>query len=147
MERRQTLTLKSAEQYQGGITLKSAREMSAMREAGRVVASTIEALLRSLEPGIKTKKLDAIASREIRRMGAAPAFKGYRGFPATICVSVNNEIVHGIPGERVIREGDIVSLDVGAVVDGYYGDAAVTAAAGNVTPEAERLMETTRRSL
>src|SRR3990172_8083239 len=98
MERKQTLTLSSAEQYQGGITLKSPAELLAMREAGRVVAATIRVLVSSLEPGMKTKKLDAIASREIRRLGAAPAFKGYRGFPATICVSLNQEIVHGIPG-------------------------------------------------
>ena len=118
-----------------------------MREAGRVVAATIQMLVSSLEPGMKTKKLDAIASREIRRLGAAPAFKGYRGFPATICVSLNQEIVHGIPGERVIREGDIVSIDVGAVVDGFYADAAVTAPMGKVSPEGERLIETTRQSL
>ncbi len=118
-----------------------------MREAGLVVAETIEVLLRSLEPGMKTRALDAIASREIKRLGAKPAFKGYRGFPATICVSINHEIVHGIPGERVIREGDIVSLDVGAVVDGYYSDSAVTAPAGKASPEALRLIKTTRQSL
>ncbi len=147
MERKQTLTLSSAEQYRGGITLKSPTELLAMREAGRVVAATIQVLVSSLEPGMKTKKLDAIASREIRRLGAQPAFKGYRGFPATICVSVNQEIVHGIPGERVIREGDIVSIDVGAVVDGFYADAAVTAPIGKASPEGERLIETTRQSL
>ena len=147
MERRQTLTLNPAEQYQGGITIKSPQELISMRQAGCVVAATIEVLLRSLEPGMKTRKLDAIASREIKRLGASPAFKGYRGFPATICVSLNHEIVHGIPGDRVIREGDIVSLDVGAIVDGYYGDAAVTAAVGTVSPEAERLIEVTRLSL
>lgn len=111
------------------------------------MAATIQLLLRSLEPGIKTKRLDAIASREIKRLGAKDAFKGYRGFPATICVSVNEEIVHGIPGERVIHEGDIVSLDVGAIVDGYYADAAVTAPVGEVSPQAGRLIETTRQSL
>ena len=147
MERRQTLTLNPVEQYQGGITIKSPQEFLSMRQAGRVVAATIEVLLRSLEPGMKTRKLDAIASREIKRLGASPAFKGYRGFPATICVSLNHEIVHGIPGDRVIREGDIVSLDVGAVVDGYYGDSAVTVAVGTVSPEAERLIEVTRLSL
>ena len=147
MERRQTLTLNPVEQYQGGITIKSPQELLAMRQAGRVVAATIEVLLRSLEPGMKTRKLDAIASREIKRLGASPAFKGYRGFPATICVSLNQEIVHGIPGDRVIREGDIVSLDVGAVVDGYYGDSAVTVAVGTVSAEAERLIEVTRLSL
>ena len=118
-----------------------------MREAGRVVATTIQLLVSSMEPGMKTKRLDAIASREIRRLGAQPAFKGYRGFPATICVSLNQEIVHGIPGERVIRDGDVVSLDVGAVVEGYYADAAVTALVGKGTPEAQRLIETTQHSL
>ncbi|MDO8750231.1 MAG: type I methionyl aminopeptidase [Dehalococcoidia bacterium] len=147
MERKQTLTLTPGAEYRGGITIKSPTELIAMREAGRVVAATIQVLVSSLEPGMKTKKLDAIASREIRRLGAAPAFKGYRGFPATICVSLNQEIVHGIPGERIIREGDIVSIDVGAVVDGFYADAAVTAPMGKVSPEGERLIETTRQSL
>ncbi|MFH1141442.1 MAG: type I methionyl aminopeptidase [Chloroflexota bacterium] len=147
MERRQTLPLNSVEQYQGGIILKSPTELLAMREAGRVVAATIQVLVSSLEPGMKTKKLDAIASREMRRLGATPAFKGYRGFPAAICVSLNQEIVHGIPGERVIREGDIVSIDMGAIVDGFYADAAVTAPVGKASPEGERLIETTRQSL
>ncbi len=141
------MTLTPGAQYQGGITIKSPAELLAMKEAGRVVAATIEVLVSSLEPGMKTKRLDAIASREIRRLGASPAFKGYRGFPATICVSLNHEIVHGIPGERVIREGDIVSIDVGAVVDGFYADAAVTAPMGKVSPEGGRLIESTRQSL
>ncbi len=141
------LTLSSVEQYKGGITLKSPIELIAMREAGHVVAAAIQLLVSSLEPGMSTKRLDGIASREIRRLGASPAFKGYRGFPATICVSLNQEIVHGIPGGRIIREGDIVSLDVGAIVDGFYADAAVTAPMGKVSPEAERLIEATRQSL
>ena len=147
MEIQQTLTLSSAEQYRGGITIKSPVELIAMKEAGRVVAATIQLLVSSLEPGINTKRLDAIASREIRRLGASPAFKGYRGFPATICVSLNQEIVHGIPGGRIIRDGDIVSMDVGAIVDGFYADAAVTAPIGKVSPEAERLIESTRQSM
>ena len=118
-----------------------------MREAGRVVAATIDLLVRSLQPGMKTSELDTIASREIKHLGAKPAFKGYRGFPATICVSVNHEIVHGIPGNRVVREGDIVSLDVGAIVDGYYGDSALTAAVGTVSTEAARLIDMTSLSL
>lgn len=147
MERRRTLVLSGREQYTGGITLKSPGELLAMKEAGRVVAATIDTLVHSVEPGMKTRRLDAIASREIRRLGASPAFKGYRGFPATICVSLNHEIVHGIPGDRLIREGDIVSIDVGAIVDGYYADAAVTVAVGTVLPEAQQLIETTRQSL
>ena len=139
--------MNSVEQHRDGITIKSSQELASMREAGRVVAATIEVLLSSLHTGMKTRELDAIASREIKRLGAKPAFKGYRGFPATICVSVNHEIVHGIPGDRVLREGEVVSLDVGAVVDGFYGDAAVTAPVGKVTPEVERLIEMTRLSL
>ena len=147
MERTPAFTLDSMEPYQGGITIKSPRELRIMREAGSVVAAAMDLLVRSFYPGMKTKELDAIASREIKRLGAKPSFKGYRGFPANICVSLNDEIVHGIPGDRVLREGDIVSLDMGAIVDGYHGDAAVTAGIGKVTPEAARLIEATRLSL
>lgn len=131
----------------GGITVKSARELRRMREASRVVALAIQALRQAVEPGVRTRDLDALAEREIRRLGARPAFKGYRGFPATICVSVNEEIVHGIPGDRALREGDIVSLDVGAIMDGFYGDAAVTVPVGDVAPELRRLMEVTEQAL
>ena len=147
MERRSAFTLDSMEPYQGGITIKSPRELRIMWEAGSVVAAVMDLLVRSFYPGMKTKELDVIASREIKRLGAKPSFKGYRGFPATICVSLNEEIVHGIPGDRVLREGDIVSLDMGAIVDGYHGDAAVTAGVGKVAPEAARLIEATRLSL
>lgn len=118
-----------------------------MREAGGVVAAAMDLLVSSIYPGMKTRELDAIASREIKRLGAKPSFKGYRGFPANICVSVNEELVHGIPGDRVLREGDIVSLDLGAIVDGYHGDAAVTVGVGKVALEADRLIEVTRLSL
>ena len=118
-----------------------------MREAGRVVALTIEALKKAIQPGMRTRELDVVAFREIQRLGAKPAFKGYRGFPATICVSINNQIVHGIPGDRVIQEGDLVSLDVGAIVDGLYGDAAVTVGVGRVTPQATALLEITQQAL
>jgi methionyl aminopeptidase len=107
----------------------------------------MDLLVRSIHPGIKTRELDSIAGKEIKRLGAKPSFKGYRGFPANLCVSVNEELVHGIPGDRVIREGDIVSLDLGAIVEGYHGDAAVTVAVGKVDPEADRLTEVTRLSL
>ena len=147
MERKPTLKLNDMEPYSGGITIKSPQELHFMQEAGYVVASTIDVLVNSMQPGMKTKDLDNIAHEEIERLGAKPAFKGYRGFPATICVSVNNEIVHGIPGDRVIREGDVVSLDVGAIVGGYYGDSAVTIAMGIVAPEVDRLIEVTRLSL
>jgi methionyl aminopeptidase len=130
-----------------GINVKSPQELESMRHAGQVVAAAIEALLAAIQPGMKAKDLDLIADREIRRLGAKPSFKGYRGFPATICVSFNEEIVHGIPGDRVICEGDIVSIDVGAVVDDHHGDSAVTIAVGSVPPEVERLIETTRLSL
>lgn len=147
MERKHLPRIEIAEPDLSGITIKSVQEIDTMREAGQVVATTIELLMASIQPGMKTRELDAIASREIKRLSALPAFKGYRGFPATICVSLNQEIVHGIPGDLVIRDGDVVSMDVGAIVDGYFSDSAVTVGVGNVTPEAEQLIEATRLSL
>ncbi|MBI4307742.1 MAG: type I methionyl aminopeptidase [Chloroflexi bacterium] len=132
---------------QAGINLKSPRELEHMRQAGQVVAHIIDVLARAVHPGIRTGELDAIAERETRAMGALPSFKGYRGYPATICVSVNEEIVHGIPGKRVLKEGDIVGIDVGAIVNGYQGDAAVTVGVGRISPQAQRLMDTTRNAL
>jgi len=96
---------------------------------------------------IKTKELDIIAARELKKLGAEPSFKGYRGFPANLCVSINDEIVHGIPGERVINEGDIVSLDLGAIYDGFQGDAAITVPVGRISHQTERLVATTRDAL
>lgn len=147
MQKKLTLALDSVQSQSRGITLKSPKELDLMREAGYVVAETIRELKRAIEPGMKTKELDAIASRHIARMGAKPSFKGYRGFPATICVSLNAEIVHGIPGNRVIQDGTIVSMDVGAVVGGFHGDSAVTVGVGTISSEAERLIEVTRLSL
>lgn len=118
-----------------------------MRRAGAIVGSVITLLKRSVEPGITTKELDRIAYKEIARLGGKPTFKGYRGFPASICTSVNEEIVHGIPGKRVLREGDIIKMDVGATLDGLIGDAAVSVAVGQVSQEAADLMEATRQSL
>ncbi len=118
-----------------------------MRRAGAIVGSVITLLKRSVEPGISTKELDRIAYKEITRLGGKPTFKGYRGFPASICTSVNEEIVHGIPGKRVLREGDIIKMDVGATLDGLIGDAAVSVAVGHVCQEAADLMEATRQSL
>jgi methionyl aminopeptidase len=133
--------------YTGGITIKSPQEMLAMRHAGVVVGATLSVLRESVKPGMTTRHLDAIAYNEITRLGGKPAFKGYRGFPATICASVNEEIVHGIPSERVLREGDLVKMDVGAVVDGFIGDAAITVGVGEVTQEGRDLIEVTRRCL
>jgi methionyl aminopeptidase len=130
-----------------GIIIKSAEEIAIMREAGRIVATVLKILSERVKPNMKTKELDVIAERELERLGAKPSFKGYRGFPATLCVSVNDEIVHGIPGERVINEGDIVSLDFGAIYQGFQGDAAVTVAIGEVSPAAKRLIEATKGSL
>jgi len=118
-----------------------------MREAGAVVGEVIQMLRRSVEPGITTKELDNIAYKEIVRQGAKPTFKGYLGFPASICASVNEEIVHGIPGKRVLKEGDIIKLDVGATIGGFIGDAAVSLGVGTVSQESTDLMEATRLSL
>jgi methionyl aminopeptidase len=129
------------------IIIKSDREIALMRQAGRIVAIVLEILGREIREGMKTKELDIIAARELERLGARPSFKGYHGYPASICVSVNDEIVHGIPGERVLKEGDIVSLDVGAIYDGFQGDAAVTMGVGEISPTAKRLMEATQGAL
>ena len=139
-----SLTLNSTPSLSGGITIKSPQELHSMRQAGHVVAETVAILIRSVEQGMRTKDLDAIASQHIARLGAKPSFKGYRGFPATICTSINEQIVHGIPGNQVIQDGDIVSMDVGAIIDGYHADSAVTVGVGKVTPEAQQLIETTR---
>jgi methionyl aminopeptidase len=137
----------SASPYKGGITIKSAQELATMRQAGAVVASVIKLLRETVAPGITTRELDHLANKEILSHGAKATFKGYRGFPATICTSVNEEIVHGIPGKRVLNEGDILKVDVGATVDGFIGDAAVSLAVGRVSQEGLELMEHTRRSL
>jgi len=130
-----------------GIIIKSAEELAIMRQAGKIVGSVLEILSHQVKPGMTTMELDIIAAREVAKLGAKPSFKGYHGFPATLCVSVNDEIVHGIPGKRALREGDIVSLDFGAIFDGFQGDAAVTVGIGKMTPEAKRLMEATKGSL
>jgi methionyl aminopeptidase len=129
------------------IVIKSDQEVATMRQAGRIVATVMEVLKLQVRPGMKTEELDVIAAGELERLGARPSFKGYRGFPANLCVSVNDEIVHGIPGKRVLHEGDIVSLDFGAIFMGFQGDAAVTVGVGSVSPEAERLIETTGDAL
>ena len=130
-----------------GIIIKSEREIAIMRQAGKVVATVLGILSEKIKPGMKTRELDAIAAREVIRLGARPSFKGYQGFPASLCVSVNDEVVHGIPGERVLDEGDIVSLDFGAIYDGFQGDAAVTVGVGEISPQAKKLMKTTEGAL
>ena len=133
--------------YSGGITVKSPQEFDSMRRAGKIVGNVIDLLKAAVAPGMTTKDLDEIAYKEITRQKAKPTFMGYHGFPASICTSVNEEIVHGIPGKRILQEGDIVKVDVGATIEGFIGDAAVSLPVGEVTPEAITLMEDTRISL
>jgi methionyl aminopeptidase len=130
-----------------GIIIKSPEEIAIMRQAGRIVAKVLQTLTKKIKPGVRTKELDSICAQELARHKAQSSFKGYRGFPACLCVSVNNEVVHGIPGERVLFEGDIVSLDVGAVFKGFQGDAAITVGVEEIGPEARGLLEVTRGAL
>ena len=130
-----------------GITIKSANEMAYMQEAGRVVALVKAMLSEAVRPGVTTAALDRLAEEEIRRLGAEPSFKGLYGFPATICASFNEQIVHGIPSRRAAREGDILSIDVGAVVGGFHADSAFTVGVGDVSQEAQHLIDSTRGSL
>jgi methionyl aminopeptidase len=129
------------------IILKNRDETATMRRAGEVVAAAIEATRAAIRPGVTTEELDHVAAREIAARGAEPSFLGYRGFPATICTSVNDEIVHGIPGGKRVQEGDLVKLDVGAIVDGFHADSAVTIPVGEPSPEALKLIEATERAL
>jgi methionyl aminopeptidase len=130
------------------IVYKSPSEIERMRAAGRIVGGTIEKLIPEVRPGVTTDDLDRFAERTIREAGATPSFKGYRGFPASICTSVNEEVVHGIPGSRRLREGDLLSLDVGAIWEGYHGDSAVTVFVGEPpSAEAEKLVRATEESL
>jgi len=128
------------------ILVKSSTEIEYMRESGKIVAKVHSVLKDMIKPGITTKELDEIAERIILEHGAQPAFKGYGGFPATICASVNEEVVHGIPGDRMLREGDIISIDVGALKNGYYGDSAKTYPVGQISAKAEKLIRVTRES-
>ena len=118
-----------------------------MRAAGLIVAETLEMLKQEVNPGVKTKELDRLADEFIRRRGGVPAFKGYRGYPASICVSIDDEVVHGIPGERVIQEDQVVSLDVGVLKEGYYADGAFSLAVGTVPEEVAHLLRTAEESL
>lgn len=129
------------------IILKTEQEIAVMREANRILAQLFEHIRSMVQPGITTLELDREAELFIRSRGATPAFKGYRNYPATLCTSVNEEVVHGIPGPRVLEPGDIVSIDVGALLDGYYSDAARTFPVGAISPQAKKLLEVTRNSL
>lgn len=129
------------------VELKSKREIELMREAGKIVAEVLELLKKQVGPGIKTKELDKIAEELIRKRGGVPAFKGYRGYPASLCISIDDEVVHGIPGDRVVREGQIVSLDVGVQKEGYFADGAFSVAVGKVPAEAARLLQITEEAL
>ena len=129
------------------INIRSSREIEQLRKANAIVAEVFERLKGELGPGVTTRELDHVAEEYIRSRGAVPAFKGYRGFPATLCISINEEVVHGIPGQRKLREGEIVSIDVGVNLSGYFGDAAITFPVGEVDQEAKRLLEVTERAL
>ena len=130
-----------------GIIIKSNREIAVMRRAGKIVGTVLAELKLKLKAGMKTAELDLLAEEMLHQMGAEPSFKGYRGFPASLCVSVNEEIVHGIPGERVLKEGDLVALDLGAVLDGFQADAAVSAGVGKISAEAGALLRATEGAL
>ena len=130
------------------IVLKTSRELQLMREACRISAMALKVAGEAVEPGVTTAEIDQIAYKLIKKMGAEPNFLNYNGFPATACISVNNEVIHGIPNKsRVLKEGDIVSIDLGAKIHGYNGDNAATFACGKVSSEAQRLMDATRESL
>ena len=129
------------------LQVKTSAQFGYMRQAGLVVAAALEATAAAVEPGRTTADLDAIAAKIIADAGAEPSFLGYHGYPAHICVSVNEEIVHGIPGPRVLQDGDLVSIDCGAIINGWHGDAAVTVACGNTSEEALTLSEVTRQSM
>jgi len=129
------------------ITLKTRAEIEIMYRAGQLVAETLDYLKEQVVVGLKTIELDRMAEARIRAAGAIPAFKGYMGFPFTLCISINEQVVHGFPSDRTLAEGDLLSLDCGAIVDGYYSDAAVTLRVGRMSEEAEALLTTTERCL
>lgn len=129
------------------IILKTEREIRYMRDAGKIVGQTFLELKKAITPGITTLELDHIADQYIRRAGAIPAFKGYGGFPANICTSINEQVVHGIPGSRQLKDGDIISLDVGTKLNRYYGDAAITVPVGDVDAEILKLITVTEQAL
>lgn len=130
-----------------GVEIKTPEQIALMRKAGLVVGETLDLMRRTVRPGITTGELDAVAEDHIRSKGAVPSFKGYHGFPGSLCVSVNDEVVHGIPGDRVVEDGDVVSIDCGAIVEGWHGDAAVTVAVGEVPAEVRELIRVTEEAM
>ena len=128
------------------ITLKSEREIELMRRAGKITAAARALAGEMVKPGVTTQEIDKAVCRFIRSQGAEPSFLNYNGYPASVCVSVNDEVIHGIPGKRVLKEGDIVSVDVGAYIGGYHGDCAATYACGTISTEAQKLIDVTRQS-
>lgn len=128
------------------IVYKNEEEIEAMRRSNRIVGRVLAELKDLVKPGVQTRELDAYAERRARELGAEPAFKGYRGYPASLCTSINEEIVHGIPSRRKLREGDIIGLDYGVILDGFYGDAAVTYPVGDVSSTAQKLIKIARES-
>ncbi|HID95978.1 MAG TPA: type I methionyl aminopeptidase [Candidatus Latescibacteria bacterium] len=129
------------------IVLKNEEELRLLRESNRIVAQVLANLGEAIKPGVTTGELDSMAEMLIRERGAIPAFKGYRGFPASLCTSVNEEVIHGIPGSRRLKEGDIISLDIGVWLNGYYGDAAITVPVGKADADAARLLTVTEKAL
>jgi len=129
------------------IVLKSPADLAAMRRAGRVAALALQDVAHAVRPGITTRELDRIAESRIRQLGAEPSFLGYRGYPASLCTSINDEVVHGLPGRRRLRDGDIVSLDLGAAVEGFHGDIALTVPVGRIEDDLARLLRVTAESL
>ncbi|MEN0060443.1 MAG: type I methionyl aminopeptidase, partial [Bdellovibrio sp.] len=130
------------------ISLKSERELSLMRKAGGIVAQILEEMVAMAKPGISTGELDRYAESRCKELKSLPAFKGYHGFPASVCISINDEVVHGIPSpKRILKDGDIVGLDFGVIYEGWYGDSARTVAVGKIAPEAQALLDVTRESL
>lgn len=128
------------------ITIKTREQIEKMRKAGKLTAEAIEAVHKAIHPGVTTKELDAIAEDYIRSRGGAPSFKGYGGFPGSICASVNEEVVHGIPSDRKLQEGDIIGIDCGVLLDGWQGDSAATFAVGKISADAQNLIDITRQS-
>ena len=129
------------------IAIKNSRELAAMREACRISAKALQIGGAAVEPGVSTLEIDRVIRKYIESEGAKPSFLGYGGFPASACISINETVIHGIPGKRIIRAGDIVSIDVGAYFNGFHGDNAATFGAGDISPEAQRLLDATRESL
>lgn len=128
------------------ITIKTQQELACMRQAGRIISEVFSKLRQAIQPGVTTKQLDKIAYDLITKYNATPSFLGYRGFPASICTSINDEVIHGIPGDTRLHEGDIISIDIGACYKGYHSDAAKTFGVGKISAEAQRLIDVTRQS-